>query len=50
LDKEEGAVITRYREDIHDIKYNKYNTGFAQHILNSGHEYGNIQDVMTVMK
>jgi hypothetical protein len=33
----------RYKEHIQDIKSNKSRTGFSQHILNTGHAYGNSQ-------
>jgi hypothetical protein len=33
---------TRYIEHIHDIRSNNSNTGYANHILNTGHTYGTI--------
>jgi hypothetical protein len=29
----------RYKEHIHDIRTNNSNTGYANHILNTGHAY-----------
>jgi hypothetical protein len=34
------SFLTRYKERIRAIKYNKDSSGFAQHILNTGHSYG----------
>jgi hypothetical protein len=41
---------TRYKEHIHDIRTNNSNTGYANHILNTGHTYGTIIDTMEIMK
>jgi hypothetical protein len=41
---------TRYKEDIHDIKYNKDNSKYAAHILGMQHEYGKTEDPMGVLK
>jgi hypothetical protein len=38
---------TRYKEYIHDIRSN---TGYANHILNTGHTYRTITDTMEIMK
>jgi hypothetical protein len=35
---------------IRAIRYNKESSGYAQHILNTGHSYGNIEDVMDIIK
>jgi hypothetical protein len=36
---------TRYKEDIHDIKYNRDNSKYAAHILDMQHEYGKTEDL-----
>jgi hypothetical protein len=41
---------TRYKDHIHDIRSNNSNTGYANHILNTGHTYGTITDTMETMK
>jgi hypothetical protein len=35
---------TRYKEQIHDIRSNKSNTGYVNLIFNIGHTYGTITD------
>jgi hypothetical protein len=40
----------RYKEHIHDIRSNNSNTGYANHILNTGHTYGTITDTMEIIK
>jgi hypothetical protein len=40
---------TRYKEHIYDIKSNNSNTGYSNHILNSGHNYGTIEDTMEII-
>jgi hypothetical protein len=40
---------TRYKEHIHDIRSNKGNTGYSNHILNAGHTYGTMQDTMEII-
>jgi hypothetical protein len=37
---------TRYEEHIHNIRSNNSNTGYSNHILNTGHTYGTMQDTM----
>jgi hypothetical protein len=41
----------RYKEhtSIRDIRYNKTNTGYANHILNAGHIYGPLEDTLQVL-
>jgi hypothetical protein len=39
----------RYKEHIHDIRTNNGNTGYANHILNTGHAYGPITDTMEII-
>jgi hypothetical protein len=41
---------TRYKEHARAIKYNKETSGYARHILNSGHSYGSIDDTMGIIK
>jgi hypothetical protein len=41
---------TRYKEHIQDIRSNNNNTGYANHILNTGHTCGRITDTMEIMK
>jgi hypothetical protein len=40
----------RYKEHIHDIRTNNSNTGYTNHILNTGHTYGTITDTMEIME
>jgi hypothetical protein len=40
----------RYKEHISPIKHKKDTSTYAQHILNTGHTYGNMQDVMEVIQ
>jgi hypothetical protein len=40
---------TRYKEHIHDIKSNNSNTGHSNHILNTEHAYGTIEDTMEII-
>jgi hypothetical protein len=44
------AFNTRYKEHIYDIRSNNSNTEYANHILNTGHTYGPIDDVMEIME
>jgi DNA-binding sugar fermentation-stimulating protein len=44
------AFITRYKKHIYDIKSNNSNTGYANHILNTGHAYGPIDNAMEIME
>jgi hypothetical protein len=39
----------RYKEHIRDIRTNNGNTGYANHILNTGHAYGPITDTMEII-
>jgi hypothetical protein len=39
----------RYKEHIRDIKNNNDNTGYAHHIINNKHKYGNIQNTMKIL-
>ena len=40
---------TRYKEHIHDIRHNNSNTGYSEHILNTGHTYGTIENTMEII-
>jgi hypothetical protein len=40
---------TRYKEHIHDIRSNNSNTGYLNHISNTGHTYGTIADTMEII-
>jgi hypothetical protein len=42
--------LTRYKKHIRAIKYNKDSSEYAQHILNTGHSYGKIEDIMEIIK
>jgi hypothetical protein len=39
---------TRFKEHIRSIRYKKDDSAYAQHILNRGHQYGPIEQVMEV--
>jgi hypothetical protein len=39
----------RYKEHIHDIRSNNSNTGYSNHILNTGHAYGTMTDTMEII-
>jgi hypothetical protein len=41
---------TRYKEHIQDIRNNRTKTGFSQHILNTGHQYNNMENCMNIIK
>jgi hypothetical protein len=41
---------TQYKEHIRDIKNNRDNIGYAEHVLNTRHSYGTIQDTMEIIK
>jgi hypothetical protein len=38
------------KEHIQDIRNNSTKTGYSQHIINTGHEYGNIESTLNVLK
>jgi hypothetical protein len=40
---------TRFKENIQDIRNNRTNTGYSQHIINTGHEYGNIENTLNIL-
>jgi hypothetical protein len=39
----------RYKDHVQDIKNSRGTTGFPRHILNTGHEYGKIEDTMRIL-
>jgi hypothetical protein len=41
---------TRYKEHIPAIRSNNSNSGYSHHILNTGHAYGTITDIMDIVK
>jgi hypothetical protein len=41
---------TRYKEHIRDIRDNKSTSGYVQHILDTGHAFGNMDDSMEIVK
>jgi hypothetical protein len=41
---------TRYKEHVRDIRSNKSTSGYVQHILETGHAFGNINDTMEIVK
>jgi hypothetical protein len=38
-----------YKEDVRDTD-NRDNTGYSEHVLNTGHSYGSIEDTMEIIK
>jgi hypothetical protein len=40
---------TRFKLHIQDIRNNRTKTGYSQHIINIGHEYGNIEKTLNVL-
>ena len=49
--KQKGRNLkSRFREHIRYIKNNELRSAYALHILNCRHEYGNIDDTMTLLK
>jgi hypothetical protein len=40
---------TRYRKHIQAVSNNNSNSGYSNHILNTGHKYGTITDIMDIM-
>jgi hypothetical protein len=38
-----------YKEHIHAIRSNKTTSKYAQHILETGHAYGNIEDILNIL-
>jgi hypothetical protein len=44
------SCLTRYKEHIRAIKYEKDSSGYAQHISNTGHSHGKMEDIMEIIK
>jgi hypothetical protein len=43
-------LITRYKEHIRNIRFNKDESAFAQHILDKGHQYGPTEQIMELIE
>ena len=43
-------MITRYNEHTRNIRLNKDESAYAQHILNNQHQYGRITKIMEVIE
>jgi hypothetical protein len=41
---------TRFKERIRNIRFNKNESAYAQHILNQGHQYGSIEQIMEIIE
>jgi hypothetical protein len=41
---------TRYKEHIQAIRNNNSNSGYSNHMLNTGHAYGSMANTMKVLK
>jgi hypothetical protein len=41
---------TRFKEDIQAIRNNEINSTYAQHILNTGHTYGQLDNTMNILQ
>jgi predicted GIY-YIG superfamily endonuclease len=41
---------TRFKEHVHEIRFNLTKSKYAQHILEHGHEYGPIDDIMDILR
>lgn len=49
--EETGRTLNiEYKEHIHAIRSNSSNSGYSDHILNSGHAYETITDAMVIIK
>lgn len=40
----------RYKEHVTDFKYNRKKISFAKHLIETGHELGNISDTLMILK
>jgi hypothetical protein len=38
------------KEHIHDIRHNNGNTGYSEHMLNTGHTYGTMENTMDIIE
>jgi hypothetical protein len=45
-----NRLITTYKEHIRNIRFNKEESAFAQHILDKGHQYGPMEQIMELIK
>jgi hypothetical protein len=45
-----GRNLTRYNEHIRIIRFNKEESAFAQHILDKGHQYWPIEQIMELIE
>jgi hypothetical protein len=43
------TLRTRFKEHIHDMRNNRPHSKYAQHILDAGHKYGVIDQIMEVL-
>jgi hypothetical protein len=43
------TLNTRYKEHIHDIRSGNGNSGYSNHILNTGHTYGTVTGTMKII-
>jgi hypothetical protein len=43
-------LITRYKEQIRNIRFNKDDSAFVQHILDQGHQYGPMEQIMELIE
>jgi hypothetical protein len=41
---------TRYKEHIREIRNNRETSGYVQHILETGHSFGKMNDIMEIIK
>jgi hypothetical protein len=46
----DGNFRVRYKEHIHAIRSNKTTSRYAQHILETGHTYGTIENTLNTLK
>jgi hypothetical protein len=44
------TFYTRYKEHIETVRNNNSNSGYSNHILNTGHAYWSIADTMKIIK
>jgi hypothetical protein len=44
------AFHTRYKEHIQAVRNNNSNSGYLNHILNTGHKYRTITDTMDIIR
>jgi hypothetical protein len=39
----------RFKEYIQDIRNNRTKIGYSQHVINTGHEYNNVENTLNVL-